>query len=781
MLKKILIIAVEILLLLSPRFAEAYSVSTHAYLTNETLSLSARSSGNLLSEEDKLYIVDGAIHEDDMPRYLNHFYDPVYKRGLTEDGAIDPLYHLGSYGTSKDWAVNGSRQAGVVYAGFKVLASLFAPISEGSNATDTDFTWQAGIRAYTRGDRVKAMAVLGHMLHLIQDLTVPEHARNESHAFGSIYEDWASQYDLSHPDKNLHDSLKSKQIVLKNNLGDYFDEVAMYTNNNFYSPKTIGIQSGYSLPQPNTYELIQNRLYAIGNEGNYLLLKSAHSDLAIDSKNGVTLKDDKVLNDYWNHLAPKAVEYGAGVIDLFLKEGEKAKQDPSFVKDDPQSFLGEISDALGNFFGYQPKNTAIPKPSINLFAEIPQSSPQSLPVPARTIKPNVASSSAIIASTSSSPKTFENIIIIATSSSQATTTTPPLFFVGGAPPGAPQAAPASFSESDTSASSTVTSTPTSTPPLISSFSASITSSTIHFNWEMSTSSLTTSTLRDMAATSTDPMYIGNSAFYDASATLDGEIHTYDLSVLLDDGIESTTTSIRMPTPPPPPPSPLKPGINNLTWSVESESASAIFSAIVVSPIEGKKILMDMSFQPIATDLGSGGNFGNGPVNSGDTITITIPIGESGTYHWHARMAYEDPAVGWRSMDWTPIEEAEITLTPSEPKVSGGFPEGFVHGYCTGNKSAFSPTVDFVPSSAEFYAACVNGGCYPPNTFQIYDASGALLLETDGGSSSFGYPEPSHIWQKFPLGGPTLQAGITYYATPKSYNGQCMIAGSFYLR
>ncbi|MDP3901443.1 MAG: hypothetical protein Q8Q37_00495, partial [bacterium] len=58
--------------------ANAYGVDTHTYLTEETIQFFNRNfSDKKISSELSYYLIDGARLEDNVPRFLNHFYDPV--------------------------------------------------------------------------------------------------------------------------------------------------------------------------------------------------------------------------------------------------------------------------------------------------------------------------------------------------------------------------------------------------------------------------------------------------------------------------------------------------------------------------------------------------------------------------------------------------------------------------------------------------------------------------------------------------------------------------------
>jgi len=56
-----------------------------------------------LSGEEKALLKTGSTGEDENPRYLMHFYDPVYNRGLVFLGK--------EWVSSKDWAEDTKAQA----------------------------------------------------------------------------------------------------------------------------------------------------------------------------------------------------------------------------------------------------------------------------------------------------------------------------------------------------------------------------------------------------------------------------------------------------------------------------------------------------------------------------------------------------------------------------------------------------------------------------------------------------------------------------------------------
>ncbi|MEK7578105.1 MAG: hypothetical protein AAB456_00055 [Patescibacteria group bacterium] len=71
-------------LLLTRNNVSAYDTkTTHPDLTREIVSFYELSTGKKFTDEQKQWIIQGSIDEDFAPRWLNHFYDPVYERGLS--------------------------------------------------------------------------------------------------------------------------------------------------------------------------------------------------------------------------------------------------------------------------------------------------------------------------------------------------------------------------------------------------------------------------------------------------------------------------------------------------------------------------------------------------------------------------------------------------------------------------------------------------------------------------------------------------------------------------
>ncbi len=182
---KILKIIVMGTLALSPIFSSAYEPeTTHKALTQEIIkTFNAYYPKLKLGAIESAAVEVGSIGEDDGVRALHHFYDPVYNRGLF--GQL----------SAKNWAQNTLAQAGA----FRPLAGAITGIF----GAPTDYSWDRAVYDYVWADKSRGLDGLGHILHLIEDMSVPDHTRNDAHPpYGdklfhqaSPYEHWADKWN----------------------------------------------------------------------------------------------------------------------------------------------------------------------------------------------------------------------------------------------------------------------------------------------------------------------------------------------------------------------------------------------------------------------------------------------------------------------------------------------------------------------------------------------------------------------------------------------------------
>lgn len=281
-----------------------------------------------LTKEEIECILTGAREEDTPTRWLNHFYDPVHNIGLK-----------GVYSSAKSWAENPGKQSSYALG---------------------DQSWQRALDDYKNDDKKKAFIELGHVLHLIADMSVPAHTRNDVHVMpGDSYEQFL---------KNNWDSATAgivNKSVVKNisSLSSAFDALANYSNNNFYSDDTVEdseykkiFVEDYEKTKANDGKIWWLARSNINGGVNYLYKEDRTSGWGdiwnqnySDGVQKKTMDSSVIIINHTSLLVPEAVGYSAGVIKLFFSEAEKLsasdknKNLPTFR----QNLLGFANLAIG--------------------------------------------------------------------------------------------------------------------------------------------------------------------------------------------------------------------------------------------------------------------------------------------------------------------------------------------------------------------------------------------------------------------------------------------------
>lgn len=267
-------------------YAFGYSGNiTHPIFSDNVSKIYNQNADRKLTQAEIDWLKIGSIKEDSgYWRCLNHFYNPQTGWGLY-------LNH-----SAKEWAQ--SKDPAQAYA------------------------WQDAIKAYAKGDNEKAFIALGHVLHLLEDMGVPAHTRNDQHIDGDPYEGWVKD--------NIQSFDYDVLPVYLNSLNSFFDDLAFYSHNNFLSKDTFLFNKDLPVNLLNNSDG-SKRYYIIeednfGNKFRYVWV-----DFSIWGSKSYHL-DDFTHADYLSLLGPRVVAYGAGLVDLFIKEAEAAKKEKAEQK-----------------------------------------------------------------------------------------------------------------------------------------------------------------------------------------------------------------------------------------------------------------------------------------------------------------------------------------------------------------------------------------------------------------------------------------------------------------
>jgi hypothetical protein len=361
MLKKLSVCLLTLGMLVSWRgIAVAYDdQTTHPALTDAAIDFyNLTNPGDLLSDQEREWVVKGSIEEDAAPRWINHFYDPVRKVGWTGDkaGIISPdaVQFAAAIALAPEkpdsavaWANDAFAQKRYAYYG-------------------GDRTWKQGLDSFTEGNREQSYETLGHMLHLLEDMSVPDHTRDDTHAQaiesvtgdeGSPYEEYATQWTRQTiKGLDLPGKLQQEQAAVpaRVTVADYLIGVAEYSNKYFFSKDTIN-DPKYQLPKITKEE----GKFVYGTDADGVLFPLAKVDSKISEENilivSYSIKNVQehypILDVYFLHLARQAVLNGAGVIKLFKAQANDAVVNKEFqltkLNPDVESLVNPPMFSLG--------------------------------------------------------------------------------------------------------------------------------------------------------------------------------------------------------------------------------------------------------------------------------------------------------------------------------------------------------------------------------------------------------------------------------------------------
>ena len=313
---------------------------THPALTDEIVDFyNLNFPDKKLTNQEKQWLIQGAIEEDSGERPIFHFYDPVYNRGI-------------AHFSSKEWALKSSVQANY----YNSQLTGFAAISGGDSVND--FSYKRALNDYAKGDRERAFVAFGHTLHLLEDAGVPDHTRNDPHP---PVLDWGSPYEYEMAKWNPGNFQIAKKLFLTkekpvnfNDAVDYFDRVANYSNSNFFSKDTV---SNKTYSKPNITELArlfitgEPRLFIISKDkdGKVFPIALISADKDKELKSVLVSKEigSYILDGYWDRLSKEVVLSGAGTLNLFLTEAEKAKTEYANRPQEKPSWFAKLLGLIG--------------------------------------------------------------------------------------------------------------------------------------------------------------------------------------------------------------------------------------------------------------------------------------------------------------------------------------------------------------------------------------------------------------------------------------------------
>jgi len=262
-------------------------------------------------------ILKGSIEEDfPVTRSLHHF-----KPGILE------MTDACQWGTA---SVGIKKRPGVFSEAISTQTQAILEQIGGCGiiAGNNEYTFLRAIQLYQQGNKAAAYEALGHVMHLIQDMSVPAHVRGDLHPpfepigidklskdayelYCAEHYSWCSGKPVRIPDLS---GLQPRDMAT---LREYFEELSGYTRDHFYSQDTFRLNR----PPSKDGKLSSDpRLWSWCDKPTPGNLITGTTD-GLPAEDGpskrVLCLDESDLEYYASQLIPLAIQYSAGILVLF--------------------------------------------------------------------------------------------------------------------------------------------------------------------------------------------------------------------------------------------------------------------------------------------------------------------------------------------------------------------------------------------------------------------------------------------------------------------------------
>ncbi len=304
--------------------------TTHPLLTQEIAEVYNAIYDPDLTEDEIQSLIAGSTDEDTAPRWINHFYDPTTGLGWSGErfGNISSVSVLTAAISTFD--------------NDPLPATVWVQDQESQNSKYSlyqgDRTFNSAVLYSLEGKNQEAYYSLGYVLHLVEDMAVPAHTRQDTHVDlsffnfltsifganldeGEPYEEWAKENGRI--GQETMDYLKKNYQLICDSLDNCLIYLAKYSNNNFFSEDSIS-DGRYRFPQGVTYEDFGGWRTYFSSDGAMLARAMVNRNNRIAE--GFSLDYDEIHQAYWDRLSPAAILAGVEVVRYFHDQVEKAER-----------------------------------------------------------------------------------------------------------------------------------------------------------------------------------------------------------------------------------------------------------------------------------------------------------------------------------------------------------------------------------------------------------------------------------------------------------------------
>ncbi len=313
------------------------NMKTHPWLSLRSIQVFERSTEISLPPEVRQQIVLGSIEEDYdiVGTSTVGDYSHVQTSQLLSTWQWDPQQIItGDVNRSENHFMNSDDDLDGLTSGAPFVNTA-RNVSSLKWGNDDPRNLANFVMAKAEGNTLKGWRYLGHILHLLEDLSVPAHVRNDAHIVYEDYEGYmadkvpADLFSLTGGDASMQPREPSTI-----DIAPFFREMSDYTRANYFSEHTVFMNSYYGITLPVATVSGEDDHYFYGTNGKRIANKgllfwavyssatSSSDPRPLGETNYALVKtwariNQPVAEDMFSDLAPRAIEYGAGLIKLF--------------------------------------------------------------------------------------------------------------------------------------------------------------------------------------------------------------------------------------------------------------------------------------------------------------------------------------------------------------------------------------------------------------------------------------------------------------------------------
>jgi hypothetical protein len=313
------------------------NMKTHPWLTLRSIQLFERSTGTSLPPEVKEQIVLGSIEEDyDITgtSTVGDYSNVQTNQPLSAWQWDSEQIVTGDVNRSENHFMNSDNDLDGLTSGAPFVNTA-RNVSALKWANDDPRNLTNFAMAKTEGNTLKGWRYIGHILHILEDMSVPAHVRNDAHI---IYENYEGYMAEKVPAELFlltgGDAAMQPREPSDTDISPFFRELSDYTRANYFSEHTVFENNYYGIDLPVAAVAAEDDHYFYGTNGKRIankgLLFWAVYSTATSSTDprplGETNYDlvrtfarinQSVAEDMFSDVGPRAIQYGAGLIKLF--------------------------------------------------------------------------------------------------------------------------------------------------------------------------------------------------------------------------------------------------------------------------------------------------------------------------------------------------------------------------------------------------------------------------------------------------------------------------------